>query len=1034
MLLRALWSCALMAALSGIAVGESGDSPRKISFDRQVRPVLSSTCFTCHGPDEHTRQADLRLDRKDDALADRGGYAAVVAGNPEESELVARITADDDSRMPPRDAPRQLTPEQIETLRQWIAEGADWQGHWAFVPPVRSVLPEVAQAAWAVNPVDRFIMARLSDEKLAPSPAADRMTLIRRVTLDLTGLPPTPAEVDAFVADSAPDAYERLVDRLLASPRYGEHMTRFWLDGARYGDTHGLHLDNERSIWPYRDWVIRAFNENKPFDQFTVEQLAGDLLPNPTTEQLVATGFNRSHVTTSEGGSIDEEFLVRYAVDSTDTTGTVWLGLTLGCAACHDHKFDPISQREFYSLYAFFNSTQDKPMDGNALLPPPTIPVPSTEQQRQQEALDREIAQLRSEIRTKLDKIDYRDTHAGANFEPVKRYEQVWIDDSLPSAAQPQGDGPEPWRFVTAPEHPVHSGQNAVLRKAEGRSQHFFTGANPGLTLGESDRLFAHVYLDPADPPQAIMLQFNDGSWEHRAYWGEDVIDWGQPGTASRLPMGPLPERGKWVRLEVEAARVGLGPGSVLNGWAFTQHGGTVYWDTAGLSSLLPPGGLFDSQLAWEQIQRMMEKPALPPAVHEAVKIESAKRTAEQERLVRDYFVEHVYSGSRDLFAPLHARVAEVTGRRGELEKAIPATMIMRELDAPRETFVLDRGQYDKPTVKVERGVPVVLPALSAELPANRLGLARWLVDPGHPLTARVTVNRFWQQLFGTGLVKTAEDFGSQGEPPSHPELLDWLAREFIETGWDVKRLMRLIVTSATYRQSSHATPGLISRDPENRLLARGPRFRLDAEMVRDHALYISGLMVEQIGGPSVKPYQPAGLWEAVAYPTSTTAKFVQDRGEKLYRRSMYTFWKRTSPPPNMLLLDAPSRETCTVRRARTNTPLAALALMNDVQFFEAARGLAQRMIRDGGSNLEDRIAYGFRLAVARPPDGEELRILADQYHWHLNDFHRDKVAAEQATRFGESPPDPAIDPAELAAMTLVANALINLDESLTKN
>ncbi len=1009
----------------------------RIVFNRDIRPILSNTCFTCHGPSETNREAELRFDIREGAFKelDSGDGFAVVPGDLSKSQLYQRLTDDDtDLRMPPEDSGKKLTKQQIELVKRWIEEGAEWQDHWSFITPKRPPLPKLKNAAWPKNEIDHFILARLEQEGLQPSPEAEKTTLIRRVTFDLTGLPPTLGEIDEFLADKSPDAYGKLVDRLLKSPRYGEHMARYWLDLARYGDTHGMHLDNERSIWPYRDWVIAAFNKNMPFDQFTIEQLGGDLLPDPTLEQRIATGFNRCNVTTSEGGAIAEEFRVRYAVDRVKTTAAVWLGLTMGCAVCHEHKYDPISQKEFYQMFAFFSSLTDRAMDGNALLPPPVVKVATKKQTQQQETYRRRIAEIQGRIKQELANVKYDDPQPDAKQTEPQPEEFVWIEDSLPAGAKPAGDGTTPWTFVSGPEHPVYSGRKATTRQAAGRSQHFFTDANPGLRVGEGDKLFATVYLDPQNPPREIMLQFNDGNWEHRAFWGEDLIDWGKKGTASRRQAGPLPETGKWVRLEVEAVKVGLKTNAVINGWAFTQFDGTVYWDKAGIVTRTPQDGRqFESQVAWERLQRTLKKPSLPKPVLDALKVDPAKRTEAQRKQLRDHFLEHVYAKTRILFDPLHQQLADVNKNLESLDKSIPATLVMQDMDKPRETFVLVRGAYDKPGDKVTRGVPAALPPMPKNAPKNRLGLAQWLTHPSHPLTSRVTVNRFWQQYFGIGIVKTAEDFGSQGEWPSHPQLLDWLSVEFIERGWDVKHIQRLIVTSATYRQSSRVTQELLKRDKENRLLARGPRFRMDAEMVRDNALSVSGLLVEKIGGKSVKPYQPAGLWKAVGYTSSNTANFKQDHGDALYRRSMYTFWKRTSPPPSMLTFDAPSRETCTVRRERTNTPLQALTLMNDVQFVEAARHLAQRMMTEGGTKPEDRIAFAFRLATARRPAADETRELLDLYNENLTEFQRDPDEALKLVSLGESKRNESLKISELAAWTILANLILNLDETVTK-
>jgi hypothetical protein len=1033
------WNLAL-TALCALAAGQAwaddaavsaADAP--IDFNRQIRPILSDTCFKCHGPDQAERQAGLRLDKPEGAVAVLdSGLAAIEPGNAGSSELMARITAPDPAlRMPPPESGKKLSPEQIDLLRRWIEQGAEYKGHWSFIPPVRPDLPAVVHDDRVANPIDRLVLARLEQEGIEPSPTADKTTLIRRVTYDLTGLPPTLEEIDAFLADESAEAYERVVDRLLQSPRYGEHMGRYWLDVARYGDTHGLHLDNERSMWKYRDWVIDAFNRNLPFDQFTIEQLAGDLLPEPTMDQRIASGFNRCNVTTSEGGSINEEVRVRYAVDRTETTATVWLGLTLGCAVCHDHKFDPVTQNEFYSLYAYFNNTADAAMDGNALAPPPIIKTPTPEQTAALAALDGQIAAARQQVADELAKVTYVEPSADDPTASEPK-EYVWIDDDTPAGANVQGN--TPWEFVTAPDHPVYCGQRASRRQAQGLSQHFFDSAQPGLKIGEVDRLFAYVYLDPADPPKEIMLQFNDGTWEHRAVWGEDVIPWGASGTPGRVLIGPLPILGEWVRLEVTAAQVGLNPGDVVNGWAFTQHDGTCYWDKAGLVTLTPQAGqAFESQLVWEAYDRAQSTSTVPQPLRDIIKLAADQRNADQQKQVRDYFLEHAWQGTRALFDPLHAQIDALTKQRTDLDNSIPSTLVMAEAMEQRETFVLVRGAYDKPGDKVALGVPAALSPLPADAPANRLGLARWLVDRGHPLTARVTVNRFWQQYFGRGIVKTSEDFGSQGEWPTNPDLLDWLAVEFMDSGWDVKALQKLIVMSNTYRQSSRVSAEMTERDPENVLLARGPRFRMDAEVVRDQALATSGLLVEKLGGRSVKTYQPPGIWEAVAFVGSTTNSFQRDAGDALYRRSMYTFWKRTSPPPALTTFDAPSRENCVARRARTNTPLQALLLMNDEQYVEAARHFGRRMMLEGGSSPEERLTFGFRLATARVPQSDELSVLSRVFSEHMSHYQAHAEAATQLLAIGESPRVETLDPAEHAAYTMLGSLILNLDETITK-
>jgi len=762
-------------AAGGLSAGEA----EPVHFSRDILPILSENCFTCHGPDSKTRKADLRLDVKESAL--RKSEPVIVPGKSRESELIQRITSQDaDERMPPPKSGKKLANHQIELLKKWIDSGAHWSKHWAFEPVRRPAAPSVRERDWPENAIDRFVLARLESEGLVPSLPAARTTLIRRLALDLIGLPPTPEEVDEFLADTTPGAVRGLVDRLLASPHYGERMAMDWLDSARYADTNGFQNDFARTMWPWRDWVIAAFNRNQPFDRFVIEQLAGDLLPGATLAQRIATGFNRNNRTVTEAGSIDEEYRIENAVDRVETTATVFLGLTLGCARCHDHKFDPVSQTEFYQFLGFFNSVNEKGV--------------YTEQR--------------------------------GNVPPL-------IKLSTP---------------------------------AEDRR------------LGDSE-------------------------------------------------------------IAVAAAKVS----------------GDKKW------------------------------------------LDKVQKT------------------------------------NAEYARAITSVMVMEDTARPRDTFPLKRGRYDMPDTskKLEPGIPSCLPPLPPDFPKNRLGLAKWLASPDNPLLARVTVNRIWQHHFGTGLVKTAENFGIQGEPPSHPELLEWLAAELVRTGWDLKALHRLIVTSATYAQASTAAPALVARDPENRLLARGPRFRLQAEVVRDNALAIGGLLATRIGGPSIKPYQPAGLWEELAGGAGE-APYVQDKGSKLYGRSLYVYRKRTVPHPALATFDAPSREICQVKRARTNTPLQALELLNDVTYVEAARQLAQLALEHGGSRPEERIAYAFRRALARMPTASELGVLKRGLERYRRHFEADEAAAVQLIHHGDSPLDPKIDTAPLAAYTATASVILNLDETIT--
>ncbi len=1012
------------------AVQNASAAEAKIDFNRDIRPILSDNCYACHGPDESHREGGFRLDRKDSAFGKTDSDSVVIVpGKPDASELIARIVTDDvDLRMPPADSTKSLSKDQIDLLKRWVEQGATWQEHWAFMPPVKREPPTVSRADWVRNPIDSFILKRLDDEGLKPSPTASKESLIRRVTLDLTGLPPTLDEVDAFLSDHSEDAYAKVVDRLLRSKRYGEHMARYWLDAARYGDTHGLHLDNYREMWPYRDWVVRAFNQNMPYDQFTIEQLAGDLLENPSEDQLVATGFNRCHVTTSEGGSIAEEVHIRNVVDRVVTTGTVFLGMTVDCTRCHDHKYDPFTQRDFYSMSAFFNSIDGNPLDGNKKDPAPVIKVLTSEEKGRIAELNQKAADLRDEIRQQVADYKYVEPETPTEAKLPEPTEFVWIEDSVPEGGRAQGG----WEFVTKPK-PVFSGEKSSTRTATGQSQHFFDQAKTPLKIADGDVFFCYVYLDEKNPPKEIMLQFNDGSWDHRAYWGSDSIDWGKKDSPSRFSKGELPDAGKWIRLEVPVAEVGLKAGAMINGWAFTQFDGTVFWDKAGIVSKADQTPIYDSLLVWERDQIAAKAASLPADIKAVVMLDVAKRNDAQQKQLRDYFVENVCSTTRSLFDPLHKSIAEAEKKVADIQNAAATTLVFREKKEPKPAHILNRGEYDQKKDEVPRAVPAILPPLPEGAPTNRLGLAQWLTSREHPLMARVTVNRFWQQFFGTGLVKTSEDFGSQGEPASHPELLDWLAVQFQDDGWDVQKTLRRMVISSTYRQAA-VVRGSVERDPENRLLSRGPRFRLDAEVLRDQALFVSGLLVEKLGGPSVKPPQPDGLWFAVGYSGSNTVRFTADTGsDKVHRRTLYTFLKRTAPAPQMSIIDAPSREACTVRRERTNTPLQALLLLNDPQYVECARGLAGRVLREGGQTAESRAAYLLRLCTGRKPQGDEVSELASAVVDLQSVYAKDEAAAKLVAA-GSPGTDVSVPTSELAAWTIGANLVLNLDEVLTKN
>ncbi|MFK7787948.1 MAG: DUF1553 domain-containing protein [Phycisphaeraceae bacterium] len=807
----------------------------EVSFARDVQPILANHCYTCHGPDAGSREAKLRLDVRESALK----RDTIVPGNPDDSELIYRILSEDKvEQMPPPRFHKPLSDQQKQTLKQWIAQGAAYGEHWSFVAPKQLPLPKVKQADWALNAIDTYVLGKLEASGLAPADPANRRTLIRRATLDLTGLPPTAQEVHTFLADKSGNAYEKVIDRLLASPRYGEHMTRYWLDAVRYGDTHGLHLDNYRSIWPYRDWIIRSFNGNMPFDQFTIEQIAGDLIRDASRDQLVASGYNRCNITTSEGGTIPEEVYVRNVIDRVETTGTVWLGLTTACASCHDHKYDPISQKEFYELFAFFNSFDGNPRDNN------------------------------------------RADHA------------------------------------------------------------------PALRLHDETTLQKLVELDK-------QLAF--------------------------------------VQADLEAYIKQVEPD--FQAW------------------LAEPGEGLD-----EAIQKLVAVP------------KEERKPAEVQKL-REHFLNFI----DEAFPDRRAKRDEIKKEHKALEESSPLTLIYRETKEPRKAYVLERGEYDKKSDEVERDVPDFLPAMSEAMPRDRLGFAQWLVREDHPLTARVTVNRFWQQLFGVGLVKTSEDFGIQGEQPSHPELLDWLAVRFVKDGWDVKQTMKRMMMSATYQQTAAVGAEAFREDPDNRMLARGPRLRLDAEVLRDQVLAVSGLLNEELGGPSVKPPQPAGIWKAVGYESSNTANFKADTGDKVFRRSMYVFWKRTAPPPFLVGFDAPNRESCVVRRERTNTPMQALITLNEPQYVESARRLGERVMIEVKGDADEKITWLFEQTVMRPPTESEHAILLAGYKEQLAYYIEVPDEAKKLIATGTSKPNEKLDAVVLAAWTMTASTLLNLDEFINK-
>ncbi|MEO0795232.1 MAG: DUF1553 domain-containing protein [Verrucomicrobiota bacterium] len=1025
-----------------------------IRFNRDIRPILSDNCFHCHGPDKATRAADLRLDTHDGMLADLGdGRRAVIPGDPKNSELYKRIiTKEQDEIMPPPTSHKHLKQEDIRLLKQWIAMGAPWEDHWSFTDIKRPEVPQVSDDSFVANPIDAFIVRRLDQAGLQPAKEADRRTLIRRVSFDLRGLPPTEQEIDSFVNDESPNAYEQMVDQFLASSQYGEHRARYWLDAARYSDTHGLHLDNYRSIWPYRDWVVDAFNANMPFDQFTVEQIAGDLLPEPSQSQLIATGFNRCNPTTSEGGAIGDEYRAIYALDRVETTSTVWLGLTMSCASCHDHKFDPLSQKDFYQMTAFFRNTTQAPMDRNVLDTPPSIRVYEEDALLRKKVLEGQMWKLEKALKE----------YVGPSL-PIESENHWLASDDLLVRVDATEEGivvsgsaaAEPEIFEAAIEETAGLGAITIAKDTSVElGDYGQLAVNKPFTvsfwvyhpeLDEGAKLPEYSLFGKFDPEtgQGWSVRTTSASEVTLSIKGDGKPVWShQLNLTTREKLKP----GAWNHVLLTVS----GDDPKVDG--IVNVGSVVSGSINEKSTALKGGGL---RMFFKTMNISVDQPLMIGSPNPNDKIADDAPTMairdvrlfdhilsrpEQIVLSRTFPSTEIAIADREteLAAIDDAAIEKLNALRvarqemQDMKARANITLVMKEKkDSVPKARILNRGLYDQPGDEVLADVPEALLNLPEGEVANRLSLANWLVDPKNPLPARVTVNRFWQELFGTGIVKTSEDFGSQGEPPSHLELLDWLAAEFIESDWDIKHMYKLMLMSSTYRQSSAITPEKLEADPENRLLARGPRFRLDAEVIRDQALQVGQLLVDDIGGPPVKPYQPMGIWNAVGYTNSNTANYSVDDGESLYRRSLYTFWKRTAPPPSMVVFDAPSRETCSVRRERTNTPLQALVLMNDPQYVEAARNLAEFVLTSG---QPDKFTMLYEVAMGYEPEEAVVDVLKNTYQSVLPIYIEDQEAAKKLIQVGNTPADGGVDPAELAAWTIVANQIMNLDSFITKN
>ena len=1062
----------LSMASGGFGLADDLGQDQPIQFNRDIRPILSAACFRCHGLDGNKRQADLRLDVAEDAYRHHDGRQAIKPGDLADSEVWSRILSTDNGVvMPPPEATRQLSSQEKELLRRWIEQGAEYQTHWSFAPIKKGELPpsDAGLPHWD-SAVDRYVLQAMKQQGLKPQPIADKGTLLRRLSLALTGLPPSISELTAFESDQSPEAYEKMVDRYLASPRYGQEMARHWLDVARYGDTHGLHLDNERSIWAYRDWVVEAFNRNQPYSDFSIEQLAGDLLPNPTPSQLVATGFNRCNVTTSEGGAIDEEFLFRYAVDRTSTTAEAWLGMTAGCAVCHDHKYDPLSTRDFYSLYAFFYSAADPAMDGNTNTTAPFY--------RPQSSQDRETLR-QAEDQVKNAKKALFDAGARSAGEPSRvqvsqaptdavafKVHDVWLDDELPVASSGRNTSRNAEVWTTNSSWQVPMGRRALQQSFGSKFEQTIAGGLVPRTVPEKAKLRAWVRLDAFEPSKAFFIELKSDEKTERWVWADDPDKASLVDAQPKQIVGALPKVGVWTLLERDLQ--GWKPGSVIQELKLGQWGGSLHWDgIVCLGEGRTPEDQRNNLEAWWASRVGKDTAEVDKELSDAIK---AGPTSDLGK-----------SRQSDILAFYRACIeaepaSEVLGARqawyqsriqlAMLQDSLPGTMVYRDTTKPRVANVMKRGQYDQKGDEVTKGTPAFLPAMrrqnlvsapaneaspnpaksnASEAPASpdaskqpadasRLDLARWLVSEDHPLTARVTVNRFWQQIFGTGIVLTSEDFGSQGSPPTHPELLDDLAFRFRSEGWNVKALIKEFVMSQAFRQQSHCTAEALAIDPANRWLSRGPRLRLDAEQIRDNVLAVSGLLDETMGGAGVKVYQPENIWEPVGYADSNTRYYLQDHGSALYRRSLYVFLKRTAPPPFMSNFDAPNREMFCARRERSNTPLQALQLMNDVQHVEAARHFGERMLREGGLDDASRIRYGFRLLLSRWPDEHELKVVMEALRGFQRKFATSPANAEELLAVGESASSATFAKTELAAYTLLGNLLFNLDETVNRN
>ena len=1022
---------------SCLATSLPSQAEDKISYAREILPILSENCFFCHGPDKANQEADLRLDIRADAIE----AFAWDPENPSESEALIRIFTDDPKEiMPPPKSHRVLTDEQKNLIKKWVEQGAEYEAHWAFVaPPKEITVPETADKTWAKNPIDSFILARLEKEKLSPSPPASPERWLRRVTFDLSGLPPTQPEIDAFLTDTAPTARETVVDRLLASPRFGERMGTPWLDVARYADSFGYQADLDMHAWPYRDWVIKAFNDNLPLDQFITQQIAGDLLPDATREQILATAFNRIHRKTNEGGSVPEEFRQDGISDRVHTVGTAFMALTMECARCHDHKYDPISAKDYFSMGAFFNSIGEHGLIGwaNGILPQPALLLPTPEQEAQLAATQQGIAAAEAEYAAGI-------AAAEPRFQAWLASEKTFPETDLASRFLLDGEAKAALQNAITPTEAIGIGGNKLAPGKTGNG--VLTNGDDTVSVADhgirhADQPFSvSLWLKPGeDYPEAVV--FANSTSADAPYSGyELLLEKGKlrwtlarefPGNAASIATAATIPTGEWTHVTVtnDGSRKAAGLKIFVNGQPAET---TVAADTLTRDFVSGKGIGFAARSRFPGLRGgtideiLVHLRAITAA--EVAAIHSGKPMAEttDPALLREYYLSAIDPETRALSAKLNAARAAYRNAQTPIREI----SVMRESAQPVPAFILDRGEYTLPTVKVERETPDWLPLFPADQPRNRLGFAKWLTSPDHPLTARVMINRVWQEIFGTGIVETSDNFGLQGAHPAHPELLDWLARDLMNHGWDHKRAVKQMVLSATYAQDSTISPELRERDPANALLARGPARRLTAEMLRDSALALSGLLAETVGGPPVKPYQaPGSMWKEL---NNFLPAYTPDKGPGLYRRSLYTFWRRTTTPPNMTLFDTSAHEVCSTRRMVTNTPLQALVMLNDPQFVEAARKLGERIMKEGGATDETRAKWAYRHVIGTEPTSEQLPLLHELITQQRGFFASKSSDAEALLKVGDSPADPALDKTELATFTALAQALLNLDANIT--